>query len=361
MLELGPAASHAFQALRNFGVAHGVPPDVAYLISKIIETNILILLISLIPMVLVYAERKISAFMQARLGPMNVGPWGIFQTLADGVKLMFKEDVVPRGADWWVHFMAPVVACAPVFVCYAMVPFGKGLTLVNLDTGVLFIFAVSGVSTIGVLLGGWGSGNKYSMLGGLRGAAQLLSYEIPRVLSVVPILMWYGSMSLATIAIGQQGRWFSVIPKWFIFYPVIGQIAFLIFLISSVAETNRTPFDIPEAESELVAGFHTEFSGMKFALFFLAEYAYVFLASAMATALFLGGGDGLFFSGGLIPSWIWFLLKTFAIVFLFLWFRWTYPRLRVDRLMQFCWKFLMPWSIANIALTGGMVIWRMKP
>lgn len=181
-------------------------------------------------------------------------------------------------------------------MCFAPVPFGKGLVPIDLDIGVLFIFAVSGVTSIGVLMAGWGSGNKFSMLGGLRGAAQLVSYEIPRVLSVVPVLMMYSTQSLAGIALAQEGRWMGFLPKWFIFYPVIGQISFLIFLIASVAETNRTPFDIPEAESELVAGFHTEFSGLKFALFFLAEYAYVFLSAAMAVALFMGG-DG-FSAGG---------------------------------------------------------------
>ena len=201
MFELGPAFSHLFELLRNFAISLGASPSAAILISKIIQTNIIILLVAMIPMLLVYAERKVSAFMQARLGPMNVGPWCIYQTVADGVKLMFKEDVVPAGADRWVHFMAPVVAGAPVFVCYAAVHFGTGLTPVNLDTGVLFIFAVSGVSTIGILLGGWGSGNKFSMLGGLRAAAQLLSYEIPRVLSVVPVIMWYESMSLGTMAL----------------------------------------------------------------------------------------------------------------------------------------------------------------
>src|SRR5258708_30112971 len=356
MFELAPALQHVFGVLRGFLTLHGVPPAVALIVSKAIETNIVVLLVALIPMALVYAERKVSAFMQARLGPMNVGPWGLFQTLADGIKLMFKEDVVPIGANKWAHFLAPVIAVGPCFVCFAPLYFGKGLLPVDLDTGVLFIFAVSGVSTIVIFLAGWGSGNKFSMLGGLRGAAQLLSYEIPRVLSVVPVLMWYGMMSPRTLAQAQQGRWFHVFPKWFIFYPVIGQVAFLIFLIASVAETNRTPFDIPEAESELVAGFHTEFSGLKFALFFLAEYAYAFVASAMATALFLGGGDGFILPNGLIPSWIWFILKTFAMVFLFLWFRWTYPRLRIDRLMQFCWKFLMPWSIVNIALTGFLVL-----
>lgn len=357
MLELGPQLSKAFTILREWVLAQGVPPIGAWFLSKSIQTGVIVLGVALIPLILVYAERKISAFMQARLGPMVVGPYGILQTLADGIKLLFKEDIIPIGADRVLHVLAPIVACAPVFVCFAPVPFGKGLIPIDLDIGVLFIFAVSGVTSIGILMAGWGSGNKFSMLGGLRGAAQLVSYEIPRVLSVVPILMMYGTLSLSGIAVAQEGRWMGFLPKWFIFYPVIGQIAFLLFLIASVAETNRTPFDIPEAESELVAGFHTEFSGLKFALFFLAEYAYVFLSAAMAVALFMGGGDG-FSAGGLLPSWLWFLGKTFAIVFLFLWFRWTFPRLRVDRLMQFCWQFMLPWSIANILLTGGYILWR---
>jgi len=355
MFELGPILSHVFQVLQTWVIGHGVPPLGAWILAKAIQVGVIVLLVSLIPMVLVYAERKVSAFMQARLGPMNVGPYGILQTLADGIKLIFKEDIIPIGSDRIVHILAPMVVVAPVFICFAPLPFGKGLVPIDLDIGVLFIFAVSGVSTIGVLMAGWGSGNKFSMLGGVRGAAQLVSYEVPRVLSVVPVLMFYGTQSLHGIAMAQQGRWFGVIPKWFIFYPVIGQIAFLIFLIASVAETNRTPFDIPEAESELVAGFHTEFSGLKFALFFLAEYAYVFVSSAMAVALFLGGDDG-FSAGGIIPSWLWFIGKTFAIVFLFLWFRWTFPRLRVDRLMQFCWQFLLPWSIVNIGLAGLAVL-----
>ena len=357
MFELGPVLSRAFAILQSWVILHGISPLGAWILAKAIQAGILVVGVSLVPMVLVYAERKISAFMQARLGPMNVGPYGIFQTLADGVKLLFKEDIIPIGSDRLLHVLAPMVVCAPVFICYAPVPFGKGLLPVDLDIGVLFIFAVSGVSTIGILMAGWGSGNKFSMLGGLRGAAQLVSYEIPRVLSVVPVLMFYGTQSLRGIAVAQEARWYGIVPKWFIFYPVIGQLAFLIFLIASVAETNRVPFDIPEAESELVAGFHTEFSGLKFALFFLAEYAYVFLSSAMITALFLGGGDG-FSAGGIIPSWIWFITKTFAIVFLFLWFRWTFPRLRVDRLMQFCWEFLLPWSLANIAFTGLYVLLR---
>jgi NADH-quinone oxidoreductase subunit H len=355
MLELGPILSQWFQILQIWVIGKGLPPLGAWILAKAIQVGVIVLLVSMVPMLLVYAERKISAFMQARLGPMNVGPYGIFQTLADGVKLLFKEDIIPIGADRLVHTLAPMVVVSPAFVCFAPVPFGLGLTPINLDIGVLFIFAVSGISAVGVLMAGWGSGNKFSMLGGLRGAAQLVSYEVPRVLSVVPVLMFYGTQNLRAIALAQQGRWHGVVPKWFILYPVVGQIAFLIFLITSVAETNRTPFDIPEAESELVAGFHTEFSGLKFALFFLAEYAYVFLASAMAAALFLGGGDG-FHAGGLLPTWLWFLGKTFFMVFFFLWFRWTFPRLRVDRLMQFCWMFLLPWAIANIGLAGLMIL-----
>jgi NADH-quinone oxidoreductase subunit H len=357
MLELGPILHKAFQTLAVWVIAHGLPPLAAWILAKAIQAGVIVLLVCLVPLVLVYAERKISAFMQARLGPMNVGPYGILQTLADGIKLFFKEDIIPIGSDRMVHILAPMVVVSPVFVCFAPVPFGIGLVPIDLDIGVLFIFAVSGISTIGVLMAGWGSGNKFSMLGGLRGAAQLVSYEVPRVLSVVPILMFYGTQSLRAIALAQQGRWHGFLPEWFIFYPVVGQIAFLIFLIASIAETNRTPFDIPEAESELVAGFHTEFSGLKFALFFLAEYAYVFLASAMAAALFFGGGDG-FSAGGFLPSWVWFLGKTSVLVFLFLWFRWTFPRLRVDRLMHFCWTFLLPWSMVNIGLAGLMILLR---
>lgn len=359
MGELGPLLSHLFNSGRDWAAGHGMPPLGAQILMMAVQVGLIILTVSLVPMVLVYAERKVSAFMQARLGPMNVGPYGILQTLADGIKLIFKEDVIPVGADRWVHIFAPIVACAPAFICFAPVPFGKDMTLVDLDTSVLFIFAISGISTIGILMGGWGSGNKFSMLGGLRAAAQVVSYEIPRVLSVIPVVMFYGTQSLRGIAVAQQTRWFGFLPKWFIFYPVIGQIAFVIFLICSVAETNRVPFDIAEAESELVAGFHTEFGGIKFALFFLAEYAYVFLASAMAVALFFGGGDSLFHpGGGLIPSWIWFLAKTFVLVFCFLWFRWTFPRMRVDQLMKFCWKFLLPWSFVNIGLTGVWILLR---
>jgi NADH-quinone oxidoreductase subunit H len=354
MFEIGTLLAHLFDLGRQQLALLGATPLQALVASKVLETTITISIMLTIPLFLVYAERKISAFMQARLGPMHTGPWGILQTFADAIKLLFKEDIVPQGADGLIHTMAVILAAAPVFVCFAPVPFGKGFPLINLDTGILFVFAVSGISTLGILAAGWGSANKFSMLGGIRGAAQMVSYEIPRALSVIPVVLFYSSLNLQTIASAQSLRWHGWMPKWFIFYPVIGQVAFLIFLIASVAETNRIPFDIPEAESELVSGYHTEYSGMKFAFFFLAEYVYVFLSSALLVTLFFGGADGAAF----LPSWVWFLLKTGIMVFLFLWFRWTFPRLRVDRLMQFCWQFLLPLSLVNIVLAAGWVAWK---
>jgi NADH-quinone oxidoreductase subunit H len=263
---------------------------------------------------------KIAAHIQVRLGPMRVGRFhGVLQTIADGIKLLLKEDLVPAGADRWVHFVAPVVAVAPALVCFAPIPLGHaGLAPVGLDVGLLFVLGVSGLSVIGLLMAGWGSNNKYSMLGGLRAAAQVVSYEIPRVISLLPVVMWAGSMQLGEIMMKQSGTWAGVLPKWFIFYPIVGQISFIIYLISSIAETNRTPFDIAEAESELTSGFHTEYSGMKWAMFFMAEYAYMFLACALGAVLFLGGGNPLVSASlDFIPSYVWFFGKTFFLAFLF--------------------------------------------
>jgi len=346
MLELAPYLHQLFDAMRATLVGFGWTPLQAWTASKVLQTSMIVVTVLSAPLILVYGERKISAFMQARLGPMVTGPWGLLQTIADGIKLFFKEDIIPQGGDRLMHTLSVVIAVMPVFVCFAPIPFGKDLTLIPLDTGILFVFAASGLSTIGIVIGGWSSANKFSILGAIRAAAQMVSYEIPRVLSVVPIVMIAGSLNLTVIAEQQHTGWFITIP-------IVGQLAFLIFLISSVAETNRVPFDIPEAESELVSGFHTEFSGMKFAFFFLAEYAYVFLSAALATVLFLGGGHGWFF-----PSWVWFFAKCGAIIFLFYWFRWTYPRLRVDRLMQFCWQFLLPLSLINIVLAAAWIVWR---
>ncbi|MEK7288020.1 MAG: NADH-quinone oxidoreductase subunit NuoH [Elusimicrobiota bacterium] len=298
---------------------------------------------------LVWWERKISAHIQSRLGPIFVGGWhGWLQTVADGLKLLIKEDAAPAQKDSWLYRIAPALAFAPVLLCFAPVPFGRDLEAANIDVGIVYVFACSGVSVLGIVLAGWASANKYSLLGGLRSAAQLVSYELPRAFSIVPMVALAGSLSLTKIVQAQEGYWMGFFPKWFFFYPIVGQISFVIFLIASVAETNRTPFDIPEAESELVAGFHTEYSGMKFALFFLTEYAYVFLAAALIATFFFGGGAAPTPLLSVIPSWFWFLSKTLFFVFCFLWFRWTFPRFRIDRLMDFTWKFLLPWSFVNI-------------
>lgn len=309
----------------------------------------------------VWWERKISAHIQSRFGPMYAGGFhGWAQTIFDTIKLLFKEDVTPAAADQPMHALAPIVAIAPCVMAFAPVLFGTELAAARLDMGVLYIFAFAGISVIGVVMAGWASGNKYSLLGGLRAAAQIVSYELPRGFSVVPVLMFAGSLDLAVIDRAQAGYWLGFIPRWFVFYPVVGQVSFLFFLIASVAETNRTPFDIPEAESELVAGFHTEFSGMKWSMFFLTEYGYVLLSSFLLAAFFLGGGAAPLPFLRFVPSWIWMTGKAMFMMFVFMWFRWTFPRLRVDQLMDFNWKFLLPWSFANIGLAGIMLWWMLR-
>lgn len=301
----------------------------------------------------IWWERKISAHIQSRVGPTYAGGFhGWAQTIFDGIKLLLKEDITPAAADKWVHALAPAIVVAPVVISFAPVSFGAQLSAANIDAGVLYIFAFAGISVIGIVMAGWASGNKYSLLGGLRSTAQLVSYELPRGFSIVPVLMFAGSLNLEKIALAQAGYKWGFLPKWYIFYPVVGQIAFVFFLIASVAETNRTPFDIPEAESELVSGFHTEYSGMKWSIFFLAEYGYVLLASFLLATFFLGGGASPFVFDHVIPSWIWMLAKAMLMMFVFLWIRWTFPRFRADQLMDFNWKFLLPWSFANIAFAG---------
>ncbi len=350
-----------FESLTALGLKKGLPIWVPAAVALLIPCVLIATLFHAAPLVLVWWEQKIAAHVQIRMGPMRVGRFhGILQTVADGIKLLLKEDIVPAGADKWVHLLAPVVVVVPAYVAYAPLTFGRGLVGTDLDTGTLFVMAVSGLSTIGLLMAGWGSNNKYSALGGLRAAAQVVSYEIPRVISLLPVVMWAGTLSLSGIAQAQEGLWAGFLPRWFIFYPFVGQVAYLIFLICTVAETNRVPFDIAEAESELVSGFNTEYSGMKFALFFMAEYAYVFLGAAVGTALFFGGGAAPWRFLNFIPSYVWFFGKTCAQVFFIILFRWTYPRMRVDRLMEFCWKFLLPWSLVNVAVAGALILWRMR-
>ena len=334
----------------------GLPPAAAAWVWVLFKLTCVIGVIVANGLWAVWWERKISAHIQSRMGPMYAGGFhGWAQTIFDTIKLLLKEDVTPAAADQVMHTLAPIVAIAPCIMAFAPVLFGRELAALRIDVGVLYVFAFAGISVIGVVMAGWASGNKYSLLGGLRAAAQIVSYELPRGFSVVPVIMFAGSLDLAVIDQAQAGYWLGFFPRWFVFYPVVGQIAFLFFLIASVAETNRTPFDIPEAESELVAGFHTEFSGMKWSLFFLMEYGYVLLSSFLLAVFFLGGGAAPLPFLGFIPSWIWMTSKAMLMMFVFLWFRWTFPRLRVDQLMDFNWKFLLPWSFANIAFAGVFI------
>ncbi|HZY11108.1 MAG TPA: NADH-quinone oxidoreductase subunit NuoH [Bacteroidota bacterium] len=304
----------------------------------------------------VWLERKVSAHMQDRLGPMRVGGWhGWAQTLADILKLIQKEDIVPKAADQKLHFLAPFVVFIGSYAAFATIPFSSAYIGSNINIGLFYIIAVSSIVVVGILMAGWSSNNKWSLFGAMRAAAQIVSYEIPTALALLVVIMMTGTLNLQEINQIQTG-WFW---NWLLFqkFPFVF-IAFIIYFVASLAETNRTPFDIPEAESELVAGYHTEYSGMKFALFFLAEYANMFAVSAIGATLFLGGWNspfGNFLSG---PVWgvFWFLSKGMFFVFVQMWLRWTLPRLRVDQLMYVSWKVLTPWAFACIV---GVGLWMM--
>ena len=314
--------------------------------------------------VMVYAERKVSAFMQQRYGPYLVGPKGMLQPVADIVKLIFKEELKPKAADTLLFAAAPVISAIAAITAFAPVPFGAATTffgllpepmplmVADINVAVLVIFAVTSMGVYGIVLAGWSSNSKYSLLGGLRSSAQMISYELAYGMALATIVMLAGSLSLREIVDAQQGYWFGFIPKWYAF---INPISFLIFTIAGIAETNRAPFDFPEAEQELVAGYHTEYSSMRFALFFLAEYINMVTVAAVATNLFLGGWHGPF-----IPEaygWIWFLIKLSALCFGYLWLRWTLPRFRYDQLMSFGWKLLLPAATVNLLVSAAGVLY----
>jgi NADH-quinone oxidoreductase subunit H len=314
-------------------------------------------------------ERKVLGWMQDRMGPMEVGPYGILQPVADGLKLFFKEDIIPAGANKLMFSLAPVLSLVPALIGFAVIPFGPDWTLEvggvqfkpfvisDINIGILYILAFASVGAYGIILGGWSSNSKYSLLGGLRSAAQLISYELNVGLSIVGVLLLAGTLSLVQITNAQSGGFWN----WYFFaFPFPQAIAFVIYLISAVAETNRTPFDLPEAESELVAGFFTEYSGMRFAFFFLAEYANMILVSCVATVLFFGGWHAPFefLQGPESLHWatgmFWFTLKVYFFLFFFFWIRATLPRLRYDQLMRFGWKVLLPIALGNIVITAIM-------
>jgi NADH-quinone oxidoreductase subunit H len=313
---------------------------------------------------MVWMERKVCAYIQDREGPNRVGIEGALQPFADVIKLLFKEDLKPAAADTFIFLIAPVISTATAFAAFSVVPFGTQTTLFGLldeplllqvsdvNVAVLVIFAVTSMGIYGIVLAGWSSNSKYSLLGGLRSSAQMISYELAYGLSLAAVVMLAGSLSLREIVTNQSGYWFYVIPKWYIFLQPIG---FLIYMTAGVAETNRAPFDFPEAEQELVAGYHTEYSSMSFALFFMAEYINMVTVSAVATSLYLGGWLGPFLPDWL--GWLWFLLKVFLLLFFYVWMRWTLPRYRYDQLMEFGWKWLLPAAVINLIATAALVIW----
>ncbi len=355
-------------------------------LSILVTIGVIAAIAPAIMMYLTWFERKIIARMQNRFGPTRVGVYGLAQPLADGLKMLIKEDIVPRGADQLLHLLAPVLSVVPAILLFAVLPFGRNMTAADLNVGLLYFFAVSSVGSYAIFMGGWASRSKFSVLGAMRAVAQIISYEVPGVLSVVAVIMVTGTLSTVGIVEAQADRWFVFTP-W-------GFVGAVIFFLSGVAEVNRTPFDMPEAESELVGGFHTEYSGMKFALWYMAEFLESFAIAAFTTTFFLGGwygpaipfwtlalllavtvgtarrlplpvralgalamlGTGLLWGAQPIPSWAWFFAKTYALIFVLVWLRGTFPRLRADQLMGLAWKFLLPLGLLNIVAAGMWVM-----
>ena len=335
-----------------------LPAFWAVAVEMVIIGVAILLFYALVGLFLVYAERKVCAFMQNRVGPNRVGPYGFFQTIADFIKLMLKELIYIKNADQLLFNLAPFIVIIASFMAIAAIPFAKGLHAIDFDIGVLYVIAVSSLGVVGILLAGWSSNNKYSLIGAMRSGAQIVSYELSVGLSLITIIILAGTMQFSEIVEGQRDGWFIFkghIPAF---------IAFIIFLISSTAETNRGPFDLAEAESELTAGFHTEYSGIKFAFFFLAEYMNMFIVASIAATVFLGGwmpfhvGSWAGFNHVMdfIPPFVWYIGKTFFVIWVMMWFKWTFPRLRIDQLLTLEWKYLLPINLVNILIMAFVVL-----
>ena len=349
MLLLGPINVLNDLLLKFFGAN-----TINYVLWPLIQIGIVVTLVALWVAYATYLERKISAFMQARLGPMRVGPWGLLQPIADGIKLLVKEDFIPDKADRWIFFFAPYIAVASAFIVFSVVPFGPDWAVIaDVNIGLLLVLAVSSVGVLALILAGWSSNSKYALLGGLRSSAQMVSYEVAMGLALIGALMFARTLSLSGIVAAQGSD-----SIWYVVYQPVG---FLLFLISGIAENNRAPFDLPEAESELVAGFHTEYSGMRWSLFFMAEYAAMVVVSAVGATVFLGGWyfpfvNRLEVAGHhnlyVIVSLLVFLIKASVILYFYFWLRWTLPRFRYDQLMDIGWKWLIPSALINITLSA---------
>jgi NADH-quinone oxidoreductase subunit H len=333
-----------FQRLLGWWQTHGWPSWVLEVIWMVVMAALVTAFVLVTVLFLIWLERKVSGDIQSRVGPNRVGGrFGPLQTMADALKLLMKEDIIPAGADKIVFVLAPFLVFVPTLMVFLVVPFSDRWLVKDLNLGVLFVVAVSALPVIGLVMGGWASNNKYAMLGAMRAAAQGMSYEIPLILAMVCVAVAAGSLKIGDIVSAQrEGGWFVLrVPL---------QLAFLLYLITAMAEVNRVPFDLPEAESELVAGYHTEYTGMRFAIFFVAEFAHLFFVAAFCATLFLGA-----WSGPLLPPAIWFLIKTYAIILAIMWVRWTVPRLRIDQIMGFAWKLLVPAALVTVLLTG--LVW----
>lgn len=324
----------------------GINESLFNVIVGAVKGILVVTFIALNALILILLERKISAWIQRRVGPNRLGPGGMFQTLADALKLIAKEDVIPAGADKAVYILSPLLIFSSAVALWVVIPFGPDTIAQNLNIGLIYIAAVTGLSVLGFLMAGWSSNNKWSLLGSMRSAAQLVSYEVPLVLSLVAVGMMAGSLRVGDIVAAQQGG----LTKWFIFPQILG---FIIFFVSGLAEINRAPFDLPEAESELVAGYNTEYSGFRWGVFFVAEYANLVAFSALTATFFLGGPTGPF-----LPPFVWFLIKTYAIIFVAMWIRWTLPRIRIDHLMTLGWYVLIPLALLNLGWTGLYIVLR---
>ncbi len=337
-----------------------------YGVSPAIKIIIVLSCVMLLITYLVLAERKILGFIQARLGPNRVGPWGLLQPIADTVKLLLKEDVIPNQAVKWAFILGPCLVVAPAFIILSVIPFGppssaEGVPnwfITDVNTGVLLVIALATIGVYGLIIAGWASNNKFSLMGGLRSAAQMISYEVPQGLSVVVPLLLAGTLSLVGIVQAQAGhQLFGILPRWYVFHPT-GLFAFFVYMVAGVAESNRNPFDLPEAETELVAGFHTEYSGMRFALFFLGEYANMIVISSFAVTLFFGGWLppfdflGMSFLPMGLGNVVWFAVKLFVFLFVYIWFRGTFPRYRFDQLMDLGWKWMIPLALGLVIVTA---------
>jgi NADH-quinone oxidoreductase subunit H len=335
-----------------------MPAGLAYVTELVLIGILFLLFYAVVGLILVLAERKVAAFFQLRLGPYRVGPWGVFQTIADFIKLLLKEILEIKAADKFLFNLAPFIVIIASFMAIAAIPFGYSLHAIDFDMGLFYVLAVTSVGVLGVLLAGWSSNNKYSLIGAMRSGAQIVSYELSIGLSLMTIVVMIGSLQLSTIVQSQADGW------WIFKGHIPAVIAFVIFLIASTAETNRGPFDLAEAESELTAGFHTEYSGIKFAFFFLAEYMNMFIAASIAATVFLGGwmplhiGNLEWFNNIMdyIPAFVWYIGKTAFVIWILMWFKWTFPRLRIDQLLTLEWKYLLPINLINLVLAAFIVL-----